>query len=255
MVEFCNIKKDFVQNVQEQSVYIEVCCIMDKVCQEINGDFISEGIVVCVYELVFDVFIFDWGFEKCVYCDQFFFKKVEFRKEKCVFEFYWEKGVFSLVYVFEDERFRVGGVLQRVFNVMVVVCQVEEVECVKKECEEVVCKQIEIGIIVFELVDVFFDDDEDNVFDIIEVMVGVFFVECFIQSVFGLFICFLLILYCIWLDFKVLVIEVFEICFINKEKYFKFFKLREEGGEYIQDVIEMMCVLVIFKMDFSKSLL
>lgn len=42
---------------------------MDKKCLEVNGDFIVEGIVLCVYEFVFDVLIFEWGFEKRVYCD------------------------------------------------------------------------------------------------------------------------------------------------------------------------------------------
>jgi len=39
----------------------------------------------------------------------------------------------------------------------------------------------------------------------------------------------------------------------NKEKYLNFFKLREEGGEYIQDVTEMTRVPVILKTDLTKS--
>ena len=39
----------------------------------------------------------------------------------------------------------------------------------------------------------------------------------------------------------------------NKEKYLGLFKLREEGGEYIQDVTEMTRVPVILKTDLTKS--
>jgi protein SSD1 len=39
----------------------------------------------------------------------------------------------------------------------------------------------------------------------------------------------------------------------DKEKYLSYFKLREEGGEYIQDVTEMTRVPVILKTDLSKS--
>lgn len=141
---------------------------------------------------------------------------------------------------------------------MVVVCQKEEVDCVKKECDEVVWKQIEIGIMFIDDVDVLFDDDEDNILDVMEVMVGVLFVECLMQSVLGLLVRVgfnMGDLYWVWLDFKVYVIEVFEVWLSNKEKYLSFFKFWEEGGDYIQDVMEMIWVFVILKMDFSKSLL
>jgi len=39
----------------------------------------------------------------------------------------------------------------------------------------------------------------------------------------------------------------------NKEKYLSMFTLREEGGEYIQDVREMTRVPIILKTDLSKS--
>jgi protein SSD1 len=39
----------------------------------------------------------------------------------------------------------------------------------------------------------------------------------------------------------------------NKEKYLKLFKLREEDGEYIQDVTEMTRVPIILKTDLTKS--
>jgi protein SSD1 len=39
----------------------------------------------------------------------------------------------------------------------------------------------------------------------------------------------------------------------NKEKHLKHFKLREEDGEFIQDVTEMTRVPIILKTDLSKS--
>ena len=39
----------------------------------------------------------------------------------------------------------------------------------------------------------------------------------------------------------------------DKEKYLNYFKLREVGGEYIQDVTEMTRVPVILKTDLTKS--
>jgi protein SSD1 len=39
----------------------------------------------------------------------------------------------------------------------------------------------------------------------------------------------------------------------NKEKYLSWFALREENGDYIQDVKEMMRVPVILKTDLTKS--
>jgi len=39
----------------------------------------------------------------------------------------------------------------------------------------------------------------------------------------------------------------------NKEKYLSFFALREENGDYIQDVKEMTRVPVILKTDLTKS--
>jgi protein SSD1 len=39
----------------------------------------------------------------------------------------------------------------------------------------------------------------------------------------------------------------------NESKYLNLFKLREEDGEYIQDVTEMSRVPIILKTDLSKS--
>ncbi len=47
--------------------------------------------------------------------------------------------------------------------------------------------------------------------------------------------------------------EAVETRLTNKEKYLKLFALREEGGEYIQDVTEMTRVPIILKTDLTKS--
>ena len=49
--------------------------IMDKKRIEVGGDFISEGIVICVYDSAFDVLISEYGFENRVHCDQLPFKE------------------------------------------------------------------------------------------------------------------------------------------------------------------------------------
>jgi protein SSD1 len=54
-------------------------------------------------------------------------------------------------------------------------------------------------------------------------------------------------------DSKVPTADVPETRLTNKEKYLKLFKLREEGGDYIQDVTEMTRVPVILKTDLTKS--
>ncbi|KAK3685088.1 hypothetical protein B0T22DRAFT_210695 [Podospora appendiculata] len=255
-IESCNTKKDSAQNAQEQSIHIESCRNMDKKRQEVNGDLISEGIVVCVYESAFDVLIPEWGFEKRVHCDQLPLKKAEFRKEKRVLELYWEKGVPSSAYVPEDERPKAAA-SQRMTNAMQAARQAEEADKARKEREEVARKQTDTGTISTDDVDALFDDDEDNASDITEAMAGASLAERPTQSVpgsptrsssnaAGT-------LHRTRSDSKVPITEAAETRLTNKEKYLKFFKLREEGGEYIQDVTEMTRVPVILKTDLTKS--
>ncbi len=170
-IESCNIKKESAQNAQDQSIHIESCRIMDKKRQEVNGDLISEGIVLCVYESAFDVLIPEWGFEKRVHCDQLPLKKAEFRKEKRVLELYWEKGVPSSAYVPEDERPKAAA-SQRVSNAIAAARQAEEAERVRKEREEAARKQTDTGTMSTDDVDALFDDDDDNVSDVTEAMAG-----------------------------------------------------------------------------------
>ncbi|KAK5654818.1 hypothetical protein OQA88_6854 [Cercophora sp. LCS_1] len=255
-VESCNTKKDSAQNAQEQSIHIESCRGMDKKRQEVNGDLISEGIVVCVYESAFDVLIPEWGFEKRVHCDQLPLKKAEFRKDKRVLELYWEKGVPSSAYVPEDERPKAAA-SQRISHAMAAARQAEEAERARKEREEAARKQTETGTIATDEVDALFDDDDDNASDITEAMAGASLAERPTQSVpgsptrsptdaAGT-------LHRTRSDSKVPVTDAPETRLTNKEKYLKLFKLREEAGEYIQDVTEMTRVPVILKTDLSKS--
>ncbi|KAJ9142779.1 RNB domain-containing protein [Pleurostoma richardsiae] len=254
--ESCNTKKDSAQNAQEQSIHIESCRIMDKKRQEVNGDLISEGVVICVYESAFDVLIPEWGFEKRVHCDQLPLKKAEFRKEKRILELYWEKGVPSSAYVPEDERPKAAASV-RMSNAYAAARQAEEAERAKKEREEQARKQTETGTISTDDVDALFDDDDDNGSDITEAMAGASLAERPTQSVPGsptrASSTAAGNLHRTRSDSKVPMVEAPETRLTNKEKYLKLFKLREEGGEYIQDVTEMTRVPVILKTDLSKS--
>lgn len=254
-IESCNTKKESAQNAQEQSIHIESCRIMDKKRQEVNGDLISEGIVICVYESAFDVLIPEWGFEKRVHCDQLPLKKAEFRKDKRVLELYWEKGVPSSAYVPEDERPKAHQ-SQRMSNAIAAARQAEEADRVKKEREEAARKQTETGTISTDDVDALFDDDDDNASDITEAMAGASLAERPTQSVPGSptrSTSNAGVLHRTRSDSKVPMAEAVETRLTNKEKYLKLFKLREEGGDYIQDVTEMTRVPVILKTDLSKS--
>ncbi|KAL1897421.1 Translational repressor [Sporothrix stenoceras] len=261
-VDMCNVKKDSAQNAQEQSVHIDSCRIMDKKRLETHGDLISEGIVLCVYESAFDVLIPEWGFEKRVHCDQLPLKKAEFRKDKRVLELYWEKGVTSSSYVPEDERVK-SGPSTRMRNAATAQQQHEEAERQRREREEAARRQVDTGTISTDDTDALFDDDEDNDggSDITEAMAGASLAERPTQSVPGS---------PSRLDVAGGVGESSiqrarsdsrvpasdqspESRLTDKEKYLKLFKLREEGGEYIQDVTEMTRVPIILKTDLSKS--
>ncbi|KAI4210496.1 MAG: hypothetical protein LQ351_006647 [Letrouitia transgressa] len=252
----CNTKKDSAQSAQEQSVHIESCRIMDKKRAELDTDLISEGIVLCVYESAFDVLIPEYGFEKRVHCDQLPLKKAEFRKVERVLELYWEKGVPSSAYIPEDERphANIGSRRQR----GAVTNPADKQQ--PKESEELHRRQTESTTMSMDEVDNLFDDDDDSVSEITEMVAGVPLgsdrptqsmppspshngpteeqAPHRTQS-----------------DPKLTtsVSETLEAKLTNKEKYLKFFKLREEGGEYIQDVTEMTRVPVILKTDLTKS--
>ncbi|KAH9206122.1 hypothetical protein DL95DRAFT_528540 [Leptodontidium sp. 2 PMI_412] len=253
--ESCNTKKDSSQNAQEQSVHIESCRIMDRKREEVGGELISEGIVLAVYDSAFDILIPEYGFEKRVHCDQLPLKKAEFRKNDRILELYWEKGVPSSAYVPEDERPRAGA-SQRMTNAAAAAKQAAVAERAKKEHEEAQRKQMETGTISTDDVDALFDD-EDDASDLADSVAGVSLGERPTQSVppsptknsltaSGS-------LHRTRSDSKVHTAEPTEAKLSPKEKYLKFFTLREENGEYIQDVKEMTRVPVILKTDLTKS--
>lgn len=251
--ESCNTKKDSAQSAQEQSVHIESCRIMDKKREELGSEFISEGVVLCVYESAFDVLIPEYGFEKRVHCDQLPLKKAEFRKDDRVLELYWEKGVPSSAYVPEDERPKAGAGSRHRGNAA------EASKQHDREIAEAQRKQTEAGTMSTDDVDALFDD-EDNISEMTEATAGVSLglpssdrptqsmppsptheaegdqTPLRTQS-----------------DSKLVGNHGSEAKLSNKEKYLGLFKLREEGGEYIQDVTEMTRVPVILKTDLTKS--
>ena len=238
IAEACNTKKDSAQSAQEQSVHIEQCRALDKKRLDLGGDLISEGIVLCVYESAFDILIPEYGFEKRVHCDQLPLKKAEFRKEQRVLELYWEKGVPSSAYVPEDERSNTRSQQRTRGNAA------DAAKQRAKEVAEMERKQTDTGTMSTDDVDALFDDD-DNVSDLADATAGVSLdAERRTQN----------------LPSAPNGAEVTsarpgasESKLTNKEKYLKFFKLREEGGEYIQDVTEMTRVPVILKTDLTKS--
>ena len=258
--ESCNTKKDSAQSAQEQSVHIESCRIMDKKRVELGSEFISEGIVLCVYESAFDVLIPEYGFEKRVHCDQLPLKKAEFRKDERVLELYWEKGVPSSAYVPEDERPHASASTRHHNNVTGRHADRNNQQA--KEKEELQRRQTDTGTMSTDDVDALFDD-EDNLSEITEATAGVSLglsssdrptqsmppspthdgsasdqTPLRTRS-----------------DPKLAtnVGETPEAKLSNKEKYLSFFKLREEGGECIQDVTDMTRVPVILKTDLTKS--
>ncbi|KAJ5677196.1 Virulence protein SSD1 [Penicillium maclennaniae] len=255
--DLCNNKKDSALNAQEQSVHIEACRNMDRKVREIGGDLISEGIVLCVYESAFDVLIPEYGFEKRVHCDQLPLKKAEYRKDSRVLELYWEKGVPSSAYIPEDERPKPGN--SRAAQAAAAAREAEAAKQRAREHDEAMRKQTETGTMSADAVDALFDDDED-VDEVTEAAAGVSLnsADRSTQSMppsptrnghlqQGP--------HRTRSDPKIAssTSDAPENKMTNKEKYLKLFKLREENGEFIQDVTEMTRLPIILKTDLSKS--
>lgn len=256
--ELCNNKKEAAHNAQEQSVHIEGCRNMDKKREQVGGDLISEGIVLCVYESAFDVLIPECGFEKRVHCDQLPLKKAEFRKETRVLELYWEKGVPSSAYVSEDERPK--PVNSRAAQAAAAAREAEAAKERARERDEAMRKQTETGTMSADDVDALFDDDED-ISEATEMTAGVSLNSSVdrttqsmppsptrnghIQQA----------PHRTRSDPKMATSssDAPEAKLTDKEKYLKLFQLREENGEYVQDVTEMTRVPVILKTDLTKS--
>jgi protein SSD1 len=257
--EMCTWKKDAAHAAQEQSVHIDACRMMDRKAQEIGGDLIAEGIVICVYESAFDVLIPEWGFEKRVHCDQLPLKKAEFDKHKRLLELYWEKGVPSSAYIPEDEQPKGNN---RGHGAAAAAREAEAAKQRARDQEEAKRRIMDTSTIGTNEVDALFDDDDDDsVEGLTDMTAGVSLSSAdrptqsmppsptrngalsrqtphrtksdskLSQSA-G---------------------DHPETKLSNKEKYLSMFTLREEGGEYIQDVREMTRVPVILKTDLSKS--
>lgn len=257
--EMCNTKKDSAHAAQEQSVHIEACRKMDKARQEAGGDLIAEGIVLCVYESAFDVLIPEWGFEKRVHCDQLPLKKAEFDKNKRLLELYWEKGVPSSSYIPEDERPKHGSI--RAANAAAAAREAEQAKQRAKEQEEAQRRQMDTGTMPTNEEAGLFDDDDDesDSGNLNSAMAGVSLnPDRPTQSMppsptrrelssSGP--------HRVNSDSKLAQSssETPEAKLSNKEKYLSWFTLREENGDYIQDVREMMRVPVILKTDLTKS--
>jgi protein SSD1 len=260
--EMCNTKKDSAHAAQEQSVHIEACRKMDKVAKEQGGELISEGIVLCVYESAFDVLIPEWGFEKRVHCDQLPLKKAEFDKNKRLLELFWEKGVPSSAYVPEDERPKHGSF--RNTNATAAARDAAAAKQRAKEHEEAQRKQMDTGTISTADVDALFDDDDDDddddSNDLNSTMAGVSLnpdrpTQSMPPSPTRRELSGRQAPHRVNSDSKLIqsASEAPEAKLTNKEKYLSWFALREENGDYIQDVKEMMRVPVILKTDLTKS--
>ncbi|KAF3480178.1 uncharacterized protein GIQ15_05525 [Arthroderma uncinatum] len=262
LADQCNNKKDSAQTAQEQSVHIEACRAMDKERQEIGSELIAEGIVLCVYESAFDVLIPQYGFEKRVHCDQLPLKKAEFRKNDRVLELYWEKGVPSSTYIPEDERPK-PALSARAANHAAAAREAEEARQRAREREEAQRRGTETSTISTDAVEDLFDDDDD-LSEVADHLAGVSLnsnnnnntdrstqsmppsptrngvahpphrtqSDPRIATTAG---------------------EATNGQMTNRERYGHLFELREEDGEYIQDVREMTRVPIILKIDLSKS--
>jgi len=246
--EMCNTKKDSAHAAQEQSVHIEACRKMDAKSKELGGELISEGIVLCVYESAFDVLIPEYGFEKRVHCDQLPLKKAEFDKNTRLLELFWEKGVPSSTYIPEDER---PGSGTRSGNAN---------DHKRKETDDAQRRQMDTGTMSVDEQDALFDDDDDAVSEITGMRSGVSLnadrptqsmppspTKNGINSGQGP--------YRTKSDSRLShsAAGVIETKLRNKDMWMELFTLREQGGDYIQDVREMTRIPIILKTDLTKS--
>ncbi|KAF2094734.1 RNB-domain-containing protein [Rhizodiscina lignyota] len=255
--EMCNTKKDSAHSAQEQSVHIEACREMDKKRQELGGDLISEGIVLCVYESAFDILIPEYGFEKRVHCDQLPLKKAEFDKHTRLLELYWEKGVPSSAYIPEDERPQSGSI--RGSNNAGAARDAEAAKQRAKE-EEATRRQMDTGTMSTDEEAALFDDDEDAASELADMTAGVSLnpdrpTQSMPPSPTRNGLSSSQAPHRTKSDSKLAhsATDAPESKLSNKEKYLSLFSLREQNGDYIQDVREMTRVPVILKTDLTKS--
>ena len=190
----------------------------------------------------------EYGFEKRVHCDQLPLKKAEFDKNKRLLELYWEKGVPSSAFVPEDERPQAKGHRSNNSTFQ------RDTTARYQATQEADRKAMNTGTIDTNDVDALFDDDDDNASEATDHASGVALngdrathsgppspvrnsmAPSRSKS-----------------DSRVLNSNAPEAKLTNKEKYLDLFSLREEGGDYIQDVKEMTRVPVLLKTDLTKS--
>ena len=260
VAEMCNTKKDSAHSAQEQSVHIESCRKMDKMRQELGTDLISEGIVLCVYESAFDILIPEYGFEKRVHCDQLPLKKAEFDKGKRLLELYWEKGVPSSAFVPKDERPKQGSGRSQA-AAAAAAWEAEAAKQLAKETEEAQRRQMDTGTIPADDVDALFEDDEDGASEITEMTAGVSLnatsnadrpTQSMSHSSTRSGLTTDQTTHRAKFDSR-FSRSAPESKLSNKDKYLSLFTLREEDGDYIQDVREMTRIPVILKTDLTKS--
>lgn len=158
--EQCNVKKDSAKNAQEQSIHLQLCRAVDQRRAALGGELICEAIVINVYESAFDVLIPEYGFEKRVHCDQLPLKKAEFDKNNRILELYWEKGVQSNVYIPEDERPK-GVAALRAANAAAAATAAAAAAKAAQEQEEAQRRMMDISSLSIDEVDALFDGDED----------------------------------------------------------------------------------------------
>ena len=159
--EQCNVKKDSAKNAQEQSIHLQLCRAVDQRRAALGGELICEAIVINVYESAFDVLIPEYGFEKRVHCDQLPLKKAEFDKNNRILELYWEKGVQSNAYIPEDERPK-GVAALRAANAAAAATAAAAAAKVAQDQEEMQRKMMDISSLSIDDVDALFDGDGDE---------------------------------------------------------------------------------------------
>lgn len=251
-IEQCNVKKDSAKNAQEQSVHLELCRVVDRRRQEAGGELICEAVVINVYESAFDVLIPEYGFEKRVHCDQLPLKKAEFDKKSRVLELYWEKGVQSSSYIPEDERPK--GAALRAHNAA---AAAEKKAAAEEEAQR---KAMQTSSLPSDEVDALFDDEDSEVNDATEQMGGVTLSPPVSNrptqsmppsptkgSPSGT------TPHRTRSDPKLSVSSKDAPVKSNKELYSHMFTLREENGNYIQELTEMTRIPVILRAELSKS--
>ncbi|KAF8461916.1 hypothetical protein BDZ91DRAFT_829160 [Kalaharituber pfeilii] len=158
--EQCNVKKDSAKNAQEQSIHLQLCRKVDERRTVLGGELICEAIVINVYESAFDVLIPEYGFEKRVHCDQLPLKKAEFDKNNRILELYWEKGVQSNLYIPEDERPK-GIAAFRAASAAAAAAEAAAAAKAAQDQEEMQRKMMDISSLSIDDVDALFDGDED----------------------------------------------------------------------------------------------